>query len=336
MKKYNILIFGSNTQSQILAARLSLCGHSVSFCSDAVTASWINDCGITLIDGQSLSSSTVFIEAYTKSKPLINRPFDFIFVATSRLEVYPILEDLVLLSKKNPNCPLVFMTIAFMGFADLEKALGRENMAFCAISAGGYQTDEGIFCMMGNSFEKMFRPSACGEFSGKKTERLLALKTLLYRCGFDLSLSFHADSWLKTHALIQAAAANALFACNADNYELSGRKDLVSLLCGAIKEGFALLEKYGLTAEPEFSSWKCLPEPLLTAACTMFFNSTCAEYTLARHFADCAKEMKSLQDEIDAFADYAKLDCPCMKELKEAASFYFDTVFLEKLVYNRA
>lgn len=319
-KALKFLIYGTNVESQILACKLCELGNSVTVCASGKKAKWISDCGITLIDANSGWSETAYVEVVQKAGNLDE--YDFVVVALERLRVDSILNDLAPVQSAN----IVFMINTAMGFYDVEKFLGINRMMFCAISAGGYETDEGINYLSGNYVEKMFRPSVVGEFTNKKTERVQVLMEIFNRCGFEASFARNADAWLKTHAVISTASANALFACNGDNYELAKSSELVDCMIGAIREGFSVLRKYEIQPEPVFMTWTKLPHLLLKKLCSAFLASRCAEYTLARHYSGCARQMYLLQNEFDAFIDYSKSVCPCISYLRNNLIEYIGNI----------
>lgn len=310
------LIYGTNVESQILACKLSEQGIAVTICESGKKAKWISDCGITLINANSGWTETAYVEVLDDAGDLDQ--YDFVVVAVERLRVDSLLSDLV--SVQNTN--IVFMINTAMGFYDVEKLLGIDRMMFCSISAGGYETDEGINYLMGNYAQKMFRPTVAGEFSDKKTERVKMLLELLRGCGFDAAFARNADAWLKTHAVISSSAANALFCCNGDNYELAAKPDLISCMIDSVREGFAVLKKYGIQPEPAFMTWTKLPRAVLKKICSVFLNTQCAEYTLARHYSGCLREMYLLQCEFDAFIDYSKSSCPNISRLRKGLFEY--------------
>jgi len=321
MSKHNdsplkFLIYGINVESQILACKLSEQGMSVTICEKGKRAQWISDCGITLINAGSGWTETAYVDVVEDAGDLDE--YDFVVVAVERLRVDSLLAELTAVQNTN----VIFMINTAMGFYDVEKIIGIDRMMFCSISAGGYETDEGINYLMGNYAEKMFRPTVAGEFSNKKTERVSLLLNVLRGCGFDAGFSFNADAWLKTHAVISSSAANALFSCNGDNYELAGKPELIECMIDSVREGFSVLKKYGIQPEPAFMTWTKLPRAVLKKICAMFMNTQCAEYTLARHYSGCVREMYLLQCEFDAFVEYSKSSCPNMSRLRQGLLDY--------------
>ena len=93
------------------------------------------------------------------------------------------------------------------------------------------------------------QPTMLGEADGRLTSRLRQIETAFRGAGFAAQISSNMDAWLKSHAVLISAAANALQMSGCDNRRLARSRDGLVLLVRAAREGFRMLRANGIAWE---------------------------------------------------------------------------------------
>ncbi len=310
-----ILVYGSGVIGSVFGGKLRASGHDVTMLARGNRLDQLKQLGLALENADTGERSAAAISVCERLAP--DDAYDVVFVAVRGNQVAAVLPDLAQ-HAHTPN--IVFLCNTFGGPEPLITALGRERVVLGYPGAGG-RLDEGV--VRYQLVPEWAQLTMLGETDGGITPRLRQIEAAIRAAGFAVQISNNMDAWLKSHAVLISAAANALIMSDCDNRRLARTRDGLILLVRAVREGFGVLRANGIAIEPaRLKIIEMLPEPLLVEACRRAFELPFAELSWASYARVGRDELHWLADDFAAMAAQTSVPTPAMAQLRT----YVDTV----------
>ncbi len=288
-----ILVYGAGVIGSIFAAKLALSGHEVSVLARNNRYAQIKKSGIVLRNPSTMREEIADVKAVeTLEKDDV---YDYIIVAMQRTQVGGVLDTLA----KNASGNIVFVVNTASGYAEWIKAIGAQRLMVGFPSAGGERTDKTVDYFVGKGAMRVFQTTTFGEINGEKLDRVKTLIKMFDKAGIPSAYCKNMEVWQKTHVAMVTCIANALYKYNCSNYELAKSKKDLKIMCGGIKEGFAVLRASGLKPTPKKLWYFNLPACVTATVFQAVMKTKLAEITMAKHCVAAKAEMMFLQSEFD-------------------------------------
>lgn len=120
--------------------------------------------------------------------------------------------------------------------------------------------------------------------------------TILKTAGFPVARTSDINGWLAYHGVFIGAVSSALYRCDCHATALAANRDLLTLMCRSIEEGFRALEHEGIRGLPR--NLRILHEPTLRRFAVRYWaramKSPVGEHCFAAHCRHAEPEMQSL------------------------------------------
>jgi ketopantoate reductase len=128
--------------------------------------------------------------------------------------------------------------------------------------------------------------------------------TTLKASGFPVTRTSDIDGWLAYHGVFIGAVSSALYRCGCSATALAANRDLLTLMCRSIEEGFRALKRAGIRGLPR--NLRILHQPKLRRFAVWYWaramKSPVGEHCFAAHCRHAEPEMESLaQDTLRRF-----------------------------------
>lgn len=305
----NILVYGSGVIGSIFGGRLQASGHSVTMLARGNRLNQLRQLGLVIANTATSERNTAAVSVCERLAE--DAAFDLALVALRGNQVAAALPELAH-QLRAPN--VVFLCNTFRGPEAIIDALGRERVVLGYPGAGGRLIDGVVQYQL---VPGAVQPTMLGEVDGSVTPRLNQIETAFRGAGFAVEISNNMDAWLKSHAVLISAAANALMAAGCDNLRLARTRDGLILTVRAVREGLRVLRANGVPIEPaRLKLIEMLPEPLLVEACRRAFQLPFAELSWASYVRVARDELRWLADDFAALAARTSVPTPAMSQLR--------------------
>jgi len=284
-----ILIAGSGAIGTVYGTQLAKHGHSVDVLAHGVRTEQIQRTGLLTADVISGVTDDVSVSV----------------VSGDSEELY----DLVLISVKVDQIDSVC--------ANLRQISGAPDFLFFGNNPAGRR---GLPDDLPGSIHLGF-PGVGGELQGDRVAYmripgqpttlekgngayLKEFSTILKAAGFPVAQTSDIDGWLAYHGVFIGAVSSALYRCGCNATALAANRDLLTLMCRSIEEGFRALEHEGIRGLPR--NLRILHQPALRTFAVWYWaramKSPVGEHCFAAHCRHAEPEMQSLaQDALQRF-----------------------------------
>jgi 2-dehydropantoate 2-reductase len=304
-----ILVYGSGVIGSIFGGRLQASGHDVTMLARGDRLNQLRQLGLVIDNTATGQRSTAAVSVCERLAD--DAAYDLVLVAVRGNQVAAALPELAH-HMHTPN--VVFLCNTFGGPEALIAALGRERVVLGYPGAGGRLIDGVVHYQL---VPGAVQPTMLGEVDGSITPRLSQIETAFRGAGFAVQVSNSMDAWLKSHAVLISAAANALMMAGCDNLRLARTRDGLILTVRAVREGLRVLRANGVLIEPaHLKLIEMLPEPLLVEACRRAFQLPFAELSWASYVRVGRDELRWLADDFAALAARTSVPTPAMAQLR--------------------
>lgn len=307
----NVLIYGAGVIGSIFAGKLALAGHNVTVLARGRRLDEIKANGIVLRNPKNGETETANVNLIEKLLP--DMVYEYIFVVIQRTQVDSVLPSIA----ENKSKSIVFVVNTASGYDEWADALGRDRVMIGFPSAGGERIGGVVNYFIGKGLMRLFQTTTFGEYHGKRTERVQKLLGVFNQAGIPSVYCSDMDSWQKTHVAMVTSIANALYAFECNNYELSKSYAGIRQMVSGIKEGFSVLNKLGVRTTPKKLWFFGLPSGLLAYVFKLFMGTQLAEVTMAKHCYAAKAEMIFLQNEFDVLIMKSEVDTPNIDALRK-------------------
>jgi 2-dehydropantoate 2-reductase len=284
-----ILVYGAGVQGSVYAARLKQAGNTVSILARGPRVEQIRTHGIVLRelpDGMESSTPVPVVERLDPQDD-----YELVIITVRRNQLGDLLPELA----ANFRVPtFLFLLNNATGFEQIMELLGASRVVAGFPSVGGSREEHIISYRLIPE-----QPTTLGELSGMLSKRLTAIRDVIKRAGFPVSISRHIDAWLKTHVVFIISVVGALYLAGGDSWHLAKMPQTVRLMVRSIREGFRELERHRVPITPiKFRIlFLWLPSTVAMTYWTKYLGSERGEQTIARHARAAVDEMKELVKE---------------------------------------
>ena len=268
-------------------------GQDVTVLARGARLAEIQSQGVRLIDAQSGKQDSVRVHMIDSLSPDDN--YDFVFVVMQNAQVQAVFPQLAANCSKN----VVFVVNTAAGYAEWQRAIGRERVLVGFPSAGGERKNGVVSYFIGRGVVRLFQTTTFGEPDGSSSQRTADLIRMFRRAGISSVFCNNMDAWQKTHVAMVTCIANALYGAQCDHKRLAASKGDIRRMILGVKEGFAVLKSIGIRVTPSKLNFWMLPTGLLTLISRRIMNTPLADLTMAKHCAVAHAEMLALQSEFD-------------------------------------
>jgi 2-dehydropantoate 2-reductase len=300
-----ILVFGAGVLGSVYAAKLQQGGQDVTVLARGDRLQEIKERGILLREQGSESVVTTPVRVIEAIDP--DERYDWILVVVRCNQLADALE-MLRADVHSPN--VLFLLNNPWGWQAMADALGKERVVLGFPCTGGMRA-EGVV-----TYLPLGAATTLGELDGQTSERLLQLSAALEQAGLPVEISPNMDAWLKTHAVVIAPLAAAVYMAGGSTYRLAETRDALVLMVRAVKEGLAALDRLEIAVTPRvYRLLRWLPEPLLVAVLRKGLTSERAELGLARHANAARDEMTALSDGVRALIKQSGQPAPNFEAL---------------------
>lgn len=306
-----VLIYGAGVIGSIFAAKLAMSGQDVSVLARGARLAEIQSQGVRLIDAQSGKQESVRVHTIDSLSP--DDHYDFVFVVMQNAQVQAVLPQLAANCSKN----VVFVVNTAAGYAEWQRAIGRERVLVGFPSAGGARKNGVVSFFVGRGATRIFQTTTFGEPDGSRSFRAAALVDLFRKAGIPSVFCNNMDAWQKTHVAMVTCIANALYGAQCDHKRLAASKTDIRRMVLGVKEGFAVLKSIGIRVTPSKLNFWMLPTGLMTYVFRRIMNTPLADLTMAKHCAVAHAEMLALQSEFDLLILKSGLPTPNIDLLRK-------------------
>jgi len=301
------LVYGAGNIGSLYAARLGDAGQDVSILARGGRHADICEHGITLEDAIDGKRSTTAVNAVTRLD--VDDRYDLVLVALPKNHVSEALPMLAA-NRQTPN--ILFFGNNAAGPDEMTRALGADRVLLGFPGAAAIRRDGRIHYLILSAREQ---PTTIGELDGGRSTRLRAIERTFRAAGFAVAVCSNMDAWLKTHVAEIVATAGALYMSGVDTGRLARSRDALTLMLGAIREGYRVLSANGVPITPaRHRLFRWLPKPLLLLAMRKMIESDTARIKIGHALAARA-EMKTIADEFRLLAERVSVSTPAMDRL---------------------
>jgi 2-dehydropantoate 2-reductase len=122
----------------------------------------------------------------------------------------------------------------------------------------------------------------------------------LREAGFKVTLVDDMPSWLSRHAVFITAIGGALCESDMDAARLGVNSELVSTFIRAVREGWAAMDRRGISSAPWAlrAIFQWVPSPFAVAYWSRLLRSQRGEYYFARHIRRAVRELAALAADV--------------------------------------
>ena len=303
-----ILFYGVGPLGSLYAARLQDSGQDVSVLARGQRLADIREHGLVLEDAATEERTTTRVNVVERLEPADS--YDLVVVLMRRNKIPAILPVLA----ENRNTPdVLIMCNSAAGPDEMTDALGRERVLLGFAGAGGYRKDHVVIYEVVSGKRQ---PTVFGELDGSPTPRLKRITEAFQGAGFPVATSDDMAAWLKTHAAEIIPTAAAFYTAGADNHRLARTRDALVLMVRAIKEGYKVLQAFGIPITPSnHKAFNWIPEPLIVSMMRRMLTTKTAETILAGHAQAARDEMAYVAAELRELARQTSIPTPAMDRL---------------------
>lgn len=284
----NIVVLGAGVQGTFYGVRLARAGRDVTLVARGVRAAELRNRGAAIRDALSGQSDVANL-------PVIDR------LAADTIA------DLCLISVRREQMD--------DALPDLMAAIRVARFVFLVNHANG---SEGLYASLGRRRVILGFPGAAGGIEDgvdryvEVAEQPTAIETgapdvaaIIRAAGFRVQVITDMDSWLRRHAVFVTAIAGALYRVDGDPNRLARDSRLVRTFILAIREGWAALDRRGVSPPPlplrVILLW--VPLPFAIAYWRRLMRSSRGEMYFALHTRHAPNELAALAADVRSFIE---------------------------------
>jgi len=306
-----IAVIGAGVLGSLYAACLAAAGQSVTVVARGDRLTQLQQGPILILneDNQARAAATVAVVANLDP----DAGYDLALVVVRADQIDALLPAL---SANRGVKTFLFLHNRAAGHAALAQAVGPERLLLGFPGAGGWLDGATVRYRLIPE-----QPTTIGEPDGSLSPRLRQIAKVLQSAGFTVALSRHMDDWLKTHAMLVAAIAGAIYLGHGSTAAVATSRDSIRTLVRGIRQGFGLLSGVGVGITPrKLGLLVGLPAILAEIYLRRFLARPASELILARHANAVPGELATLVAELRAIVRLAPGAAPDLETLWAAVS----------------
>lgn len=304
-----VLIYGAGVIGSIFAGKLMKSGNDVSILARGKRYEELIQNGLILKKVNSREAEITYPQIINVLKA--EDVYDYILVVMQKQQVADILP--ILRENRSPN--IVFVVNNPSGYEEWVDAVGKERIMTGFPAAGGERKDGEVNYFVMKGPMRLFQTTTFGEYSGRRTERLMTLVKSFNEAGIASVFSSNMDSWQKFHVAMITPIANLLYRYDTDNYEASRHYKDIYTCVKAIQEGFTALKMIGYRVTPGKMRSYLLPAPIVVLVFKFILKTGFSEIVIAKHTKVGKNEILGLQKEFDILIKKSGFKTPNIDEL---------------------
>lgn len=310
--KRKILIFGAGVIGSTYGGLLARSGHDVTMLARGKRLNELREKGLLIRRISQENPEKIPVEIIDET--MLTGSYDHVFVTLRHEQVKPSLPALSLI---DTPC-FVFMVNNPSGYNDWINALGPERVLPAFPGSGG-KIENGIVHY--DIVSGFIQPTTIGEPDGRCTARLMDLREILKKAGFNVSISKNMDAWQKTHVAMVAPLGDAIYYDGGNNYTVSKNREAIRIMNLALKENFRFLRKSGIGIEPsKLRIISILPLFVMNPLMSCVFNTRWAETVISNHALNAKHEMEVITGEFLKLAESRGFRLHHMQKLMNSCS----------------
>ena len=303
----NILVYGAGVIGSVYAARLQEAGYTVSLLARGERAVSLRAQGIVLENASTGHLTTTQVPIVDSLAPTDR--YDVVIVTVRLNQLTSILPILT----ANHQIPtLLFMLNIPDGMQRLEM-LEPHRVLLGFPSIGGSRQGE----VIRYTHHPAFVQTTLGKEDGRVTPRLQQLATAFRKAGFSVALNSDMQSWLKTHAVIDACILAAVVMTQGGSAKLGRTRKHVVMMVQAVHEGLLALQAQAIPIMP--LSMKVLflwmPSFLAVLCLQYILQSSTATLALDPNIQGGLDEVRQMARDILAQLQKSPLPTPTLSHL---------------------
>ena len=303
----NILVYGAGVIGSVYAARLQEAGYTVSLLARGQRAVSLRTQGILLentVTGQHTITRVAVVDHLAPTDS-----YDVVLVTVRLDQLTSILPSLA----ANHQIPtLLFMLNNPDGMQPLEM-LDPQRVLLGFPSIGGSRQGE----VIRYAHHPTLAQTTLGKEDGRVTLRLRHLTTAFKKAGFSVALNSDMQSWLKTHALIDACMLAAVVMTQGSSARLGRTRKHVVMMVQSVREGLRVLQAQDIPITP--LSMKVLflwmPRWLAVLCLQYILQSSIATLALDPNLQGGLDEVSQMGREIMAQLQKSSIPTPTLSRL---------------------
>ena len=303
----NILVYGAGVIGSVYAARLQEAGYTVSLLARGQRAVSLRTQGILLentVTGQHTTTRVAVVDHLAPTDS-----YDVVLVTVRLDQLTSILPSLA----ANHQIPtLLFMLNNPDGMQPLEM-LDPQRVLLGFPSIGGSRQGE----VIRYAHHPTLAQTTLGKEDGRVTLRLRHLTTAFKKAGFSVTLNSDMQSWLKTHALIDACMLAAVVMTQGSSARLGRTRKHVVMMVQSVREGLRVLQAQDIPITP--LSMKVLflwmPRWLAVLCLQYILQSSIATLALDPNLQGGLDEVSQMGREIMAQLQKSSIPTPTLSRL---------------------
>ena len=303
----NILVYGAGVIGSVYAARLQEAGYTVSLLARGQRAVSLRTQGILLentVTGQHTTTRVAVVDHLAPTDS-----YDVVLVTVRLDQLTSILPSLA----ANHQIPTVlFMLNNPDGMQRLEM-LDPQRVLLGFPSIGGSRQGE----VIRYAHHPTLAQTTLGKEDGHVTLRLRHLATAFKKAGFSVALNSDMQSWLKTHALIDACMLAAVVMTQGSSARLGRTRKHVVMMVQSVREGLRVLQAQNIPITP--LSMKVLflwmPHWLAVLCLQYILQSSIATLALDPNLQEGLDEVNQMGREIMAQLQKSSIPTPTLSRL---------------------
>jgi 2-dehydropantoate 2-reductase len=305
--KMNILVYGAGVIGSVYAARLQEAGYNVSLLARGQRAVSLRTQGILLEDASTGHRTTTQVSIVDHLAPTDS--YDVVIV-TVRLDQLTSILPILAANHQIPT--LLFMLNNPDGMQRLEM-LEPHRVLLGFPSIGGSRQGE----VIRYAHHPALVQTTLGKEDGQITPRLQHLATAFKKAGFSVALNSDMQSWLKTHAVIDACMLAAVVMTQGSSAKLGRTRKHVVMMVRAVHEGLLALQAQDIPIMP--LSMKVLflwmPRWLAVLCLQYILQSSIATLALDPNLQGGLDEVSQMARDIMAQLQKSSLPTPTLSHL---------------------
>jgi 2-dehydropantoate 2-reductase len=305
--KMNILVYGAGVIGSVYAARLQEAGYNVSLLARGQRAVSLRTQGILLEDASTGHRTTTQVSLVDHLAPTDR--YDVVIV-TVRLDQLTSILPILAANHQIPT--ILFMLNNPDGMQRLEM-LEPHRVLLGFPSIGGSRQGE----VIRYAHHPALVQTTLGKEDGQITPRLQHLATAFKKAGFSVALNSDMQSWLKTHAVIDACMLAAVVMTQGSSAKLGRTRKHVVMMVRAVHEGLLTLQAQDIPITP--LSMKVLflwmPRWLAVLCLQYILQSSIATLALDPNLQGGLDEVSQMARDIMAQLQKSSLPTPTLSHL---------------------
>jgi 2-dehydropantoate 2-reductase len=283
-----IIILGAGVQGTLYAVRLARAGHDVTVIARGTRAAELRQQGAIIEEALNSRTDTVQLPIMERLSPGVQA--DVCLVAVRREQISEVLPGLAAASAIRR---VVFMANHGNGSKAILDALSPARVVLAFPGAAG-----GIEGGVDRYIEVDQQPTVV-DYSATD------ISSLFRAADFRVARIRDMDAWLRRHAVFITAIAGALYEAGGDAGRLAASPEGVATFIGAVREGWAALDRRGVKSAPlalrTILCW--VPLPYAIAYWQHLLRSARGELYFAAHVRHAPAEMAALAIDIGGLLD---------------------------------